>query len=70
LARSFHFGAQNEMRFMLFPVTMTHAAHNCSAFHSETVPTSITSVDRPDELGTTLNVRAHSLLCRAPDLKL
>ena len=52
---------------MLFHVTMTHTADNCPAYHSELVPAFIASVEKLDELGKTLNVKAHSVLWGAPD---
>ena len=52
---------------MLFHVTMTHSADDCPAYHTELVPAFIASVEGLDELGKSLNVKAHSVLWGAPD---
>jgi hypothetical protein len=52
---------------MLFHVTMTHTADNCPAYHTERMPDVIASLERLDERGKELNVKAHALLWAAPD---
>ena len=52
---------------MLFHVTMTHTADNCPAYHTERMPEVITSLEKLEEVGKELNVKAHALLWGAPD---
>jgi hypothetical protein len=52
---------------MLFHVTMTHTADNCPAVHTENMPKLLTALDRMDEVGRELHVKAHALLWGAPD---
>ena len=52
---------------MLFHVTMTHSADNCPAYHTEKMPDTIASMDKLEEVGKELNVKAHALLWGAPD---
>jgi hypothetical protein len=66
-ARSSHANPRKEITAMLFHVTMTHTADNCPAYHSELVPEFIASMEKLDELGEKLNVKAHSVLWGAPD---
>jgi hypothetical protein len=52
---------------MLFHVTMTHTADNCPAYHSEKMPALLASLEKLEELGRELKVKAHQLLWGAPD---
>ena len=52
---------------MLFHVTMTHTADNCPAYRTERMPDLLASLEKLDEVGKELNVKAHSLLWGAPD---
>jgi hypothetical protein len=52
---------------MLFHVTMTHTADNCPAYHTEQMPEVIASIEKLEEVGKELNVRAHALLWGAPE---
>ena len=52
---------------MLFHVTMTHSADNCPAYHTERMPDVIPSLEKLEERGRELNVKAHALLWGAPD---
>jgi hypothetical protein len=52
---------------MLFHVTMTHSVDNCPAYHSEKMPDMLTSLEKLDEIGEKLNVKAHVLLWGAPE---
>jgi len=52
---------------MLFHVTMTHSADNCPAYHTERMPDVIASMEKLEERGKELNVKAHALLWGAPD---
>ena len=52
---------------MLFHVTMTHTADNCPAYHTEKMPEVIASLDKLEEVGKDVNVKAHALLWGAPD---
>ena len=52
---------------MLFHVTMTHTADNCPAYHTERMPELIASLEKLEEVGKELNVKAHALLWGAPD---
>lgn len=52
---------------MLFHVTMTHTADNCPAYHTERMPDLVTALDKLEERGKELNVKAHSLVWGAPD---
>jgi hypothetical protein len=51
---------------MLFHVTMTHTADNCPSYHTEEMPNVLVSLDRLDEVGRELHVKAHALLWGAP----
>ena len=52
---------------MLFHVTMTHTADNCPAYHTEKMPELLASLEKLEEVGKGLNVKAHALLWGAPD---
>jgi hypothetical protein len=52
---------------MLFHVAMTHTADNCPAYHIEKMAELLASLDRLDEVGRELNIKAHSLVWGAPD---
>jgi hypothetical protein len=52
---------------MLFHVTMTHTADNCPAYHTERMPEVIASLEKLEERGKELKVKAHALLWAAPD---
>ena len=52
---------------MLFHVTMTHSVDNCPAYHTEKMPDMLTSLEKLDEVGEKLNVKAHVLLWGAPE---
>ena len=52
---------------MLFHVTMTHSADDCPAYHTERMPDVIASMEKLEERGKELNVKAHALLWGAPD---
>ena len=52
---------------MLFHVTMTHTADNCPAYHTERMPEVIASLEKLEEVGKELNIKAHVLLWGAPD---
>ena len=52
---------------MLFHVTMTHTADNCPAYQTERMPEVVTSLEKLEERGKGLNVKAHALLWAAPD---
>jgi hypothetical protein len=52
---------------MLFHVTMTHSADDCPAYHTEKMPDLLSSLDRLEEVGKELNVKAHTLLWGAPE---
>jgi hypothetical protein len=52
---------------MLFHVTMTHSADNCPAYHTESMPGMIASLEKLEEVGRQLNVKAHVLLWGAPE---
>ena len=52
---------------MLFHVTMTHTADNCPAYQTERMPEVVTSLEKLEERGKELNVKAHALLWAAPD---
>jgi len=52
---------------MLFHVTMTHFADNCPAYHTEKMPEVLSSMEKLEEVGKQLNVKAHALLWGAPD---
>ena len=52
---------------MLFHIMMTHTADNCPAYHTERMPGVIASLEKLDEVGKELNVKAHALLWGAPD---
>jgi len=52
---------------MLFHVTMTHSADNCPAYHTERMPDVIASLEKLEERGRELNVKARALLWGAPD---
>ena len=52
---------------MLFHVTMTHTADNCPAYHTERMPEVLASLEKLEEVGKELNVKAHALLWGAPD---
>lgn len=51
---------------MLFHVTMTHSADDCPAYHVEKMPDVIASMEKLEELGKELKVKAHVLLWGAP----
>jgi hypothetical protein len=52
---------------MLVHVTMTHTPDNCPAYHPEMLPAMITSMEKLEEVGRELRVKAHALLWGAPD---
>ena len=52
---------------MLFHVTMTHMADNCPAYQTERMPGVIASLEKLEERGKELKVKAHALLWAAPD---
>ncbi|OQY81648.1 MAG: hypothetical protein B6D41_05670 [Chloroflexi bacterium UTCFX4] len=52
---------------MLFHVTMTHTAGNCPGYHVDTMPQFIASLDKLEQVGKELGVKAHALLWGAPD---
>jgi hypothetical protein len=52
---------------MLFHVTMTHTVDNCPAYHNEKMPALLASLEKLDEVGKQLNVKAHELLWGAPE---
>ncbi len=52
---------------MLFHVVMTHTADNCPAYHTERMPEVIASLEKLEERGKELRVKAHALLWAAPD---
>jgi hypothetical protein len=52
---------------MLFHVTMTHTADNCPAYHTEKMPEVLASMEKLEQIGKELNVKAHTLLWGAPD---
>ena len=52
---------------MIFHVTMTHTPDNCPAYHSEKMPGLLTSLEKLEEVGRQLNVKAHVLLWGAPE---
>jgi hypothetical protein len=51
---------------MLFHVTMTHTEDNCPAYHTEWMPEVLASMEKLEEIGKELNVKAHALLWGAP----
>jgi len=51
---------------MLFHVIMTHTTDDCPAYHTEIMPDFLASVDKLEEVGKQLNVKAHALLWGAP----
>ena len=51
---------------MLFHVTMTHTADDCPAYHTEKMPEMIASLEKLEDFGRELNVKAHVLLWGAP----
>jgi len=51
---------------MLFHVTMIHSEDNCPAYHTEWMPEVLASMERLEEKGKELNVKAHALLWGAP----
>jgi hypothetical protein len=52
---------------MLFHVTMTHTADNCPAYHAEKMPELLASLEKLEEVGRELKVKAHNLLWGAPE---
>jgi hypothetical protein len=52
---------------MLVHVTMTHTPDHCPAYHAEMMPAMIDSMEKLEELGKDLRVKAHALLWGAPD---
>jgi hypothetical protein len=52
---------------MLFHVVMTHSADNCPAFNTERMPAVLDSMEKLDQVGEELGVKAHALLWGAPD---
>ncbi len=52
---------------MLFHVTMTHAADDCPAYHTERMSEVVDSLANLDKIGKELHVKAHALLWGAPD---
>ena len=52
---------------MLVHVTMTHTPDNCPAYHAEMMPAMIDSMEKLEQLGKDLHVKAHALLWGAPD---
>ena len=52
---------------MLFHVAMSHTADNCPAYHTGKMPEVIASLEKLDEVGKEVNVKAHALLWAAPD---
>jgi hypothetical protein len=46
---------------------MTHSVDNCPAYHTEKMPDMLTSLEKLDEVGEKLNVKAHVLLWGAPE---
>ena len=52
---------------MLVHVTMTHTPDNCPAYHAEKMPAMVESMEKLDNLGKDLSVKAHALLWGAPD---
>ena len=52
---------------MLFHVTMTHTADNCPAYHTERMPALLASLEKLEQVGMELKVKAHQLLWGAPD---
>lgn len=52
---------------MPFHVTMTHTADYCPAYHTERMPEVIASLDKLEEVGKEVNVKAHALRWGAPE---
>ena len=52
---------------MLVHVTMTHTAENCPAYKTEIAAEAMDSLEKLEERGKELNVKAHALLWAAPD---
>jgi hypothetical protein len=52
---------------MLFHVTMTHSADNCPAYNTEKMPGMLASLDKLEEVGKALQVKALSLTWGAPE---
>lgn len=53
---------------MLFHVTMTHAADDCPAYHTERMAEVVASLANLEKVGKELNVKAHALLWGAPTM--
>ena len=51
---------------MLVHVTMTHTADDCPAYHPEKMSALIPSLEKLEDLGKELKVKAHVLLWGAP----
>ena len=52
---------------MLFHVTMTHTPDNCPSYHTDRMPEALATLEKLEEVGKELNVKAHALLWGAPD---
>ena len=52
---------------MLFHIEMTHSADDCPAYHVEDMPGVIASMEKLEEVGKELGVKAHALLWAAPE---
>jgi hypothetical protein len=52
---------------MLFHVVMTHTAENCPAKHPEKMPDVISSIEKLEEVGRLVKVKAHSLVWDPPE---
>jgi hypothetical protein len=52
---------------MLFHVTMTHTADNCPAYHTDKMPALLASLEKLDQVGRELNVKALEMLWGAPE---
>jgi hypothetical protein len=46
---------------------MTHTADNCPAYHTERMPDLLASLEKLEDVGKELNVKAHVLLWGAPE---
>jgi hypothetical protein len=47
---------------MLVHVATTHTSDNCPAYHPEMLPAMIASMEKLEEVGRELRVKAHALL--------
>lgn len=52
---------------MLFHVTMTYTPEDCPAYKKEMMPEVIASMEKLEQVGNELNVKAHLLLWGAPE---